>query len=105
MSEYTTEALSTSKPNKPLPGTQQKALEQINHHAAGIDVGSRSHFVCVPENRDEKPVREFASFTEDLEAMAIWLKECGIETIAMESTGVYWNRFMKYWLNMDLRLS
>jgi transposase len=90
MNQYTTERLSASKPNNLLPSTQQKALEQINHHAAGIDVGSRSHFVCVPENRDEKPVREFQSFTEDLEAMAAWLKSCGIETIAMESTGVYW---------------
>lgn len=67
-----------------------KNLSQININAAGIDVGSESHFVSVPEDRDEKPVREFKSFTEDLHALADWLIECGIETVAMESTGVYW---------------
>lgn len=59
-------------------------------NAAGIDIGSGSHFVAVPADRDEQPVREFKSFTEDLHALADWLKVCGIDTVAMESTGVYW---------------
>lgn len=59
-------------------------------NAAGIDIGSESHWVAVPEDRDEKPVREFRSFTQDLYALADWLVACGIETVAMESTGVYW---------------
>jgi transposase len=58
--------------------------------AAGIDIGSRSHFVAVPEGCAEVCVREFKSFTSDLIALADWLDECGIETVAMESTGVYW---------------
>jgi transposase len=58
--------------------------------AAGIDVGSRSHWVAVPADRDEHAVREFSSFTNDLCRLAEWLKSCGIETVAMESTGVYW---------------
>jgi len=67
-----------------------KHLEHINRYAAGIDIGSRSHFVAVPEGTDEKPVREFLTFTGDLETMAEWLISCGITTVAMESTGVYW---------------
>ena len=63
----------------------------ITHpNAAGIDIGSASHYVAVPPDRDDEPVREFQSFTEDLHAMADWLKACGVDTVAMESTGVYW---------------
>ena len=65
-------------------------LEIANPNAAGIDVGSASHFVAVPPNRDDEPVREFKSFTEELERLADWLIACGIDTVAMESTGVYW---------------
>lgn len=67
-----------------------KHLEHINRYAAGIDIGSRSHFVAVPEGIGETPVREFSTFTGDLETMAEWLISCGITTVAMESTGVYW---------------
>ena len=62
----------------------------INVNAAGIDIGSEEHWVAVPADRDEEPVRSFGCFTADLHAMADWLEDCGIETIAMESTGVYW---------------
>jgi len=67
-----------------------KHLQHINQHAAGIDIGSRSHFVAVAEGLDEQPVREFRSFTNDIEQMAQWLISCGVTTVAMESTGVYW---------------
>jgi transposase len=67
-----------------------KHLEHINKMAAGIDIGSRSHFVAVPEGCDDICVREFRSFTADLHELANWLEKCGIETVAMESTGVYW---------------
>ncbi|HHP1228868.1 TPA: IS110 family transposase, partial [Legionella pneumophila] len=67
-----------------------KHLEQINCWAAGIDIGSASHFVAVPEGCSETTVREFGSFTPELYALADWLKHCGIQTIAMESMGVYW---------------
>lgn len=67
-----------------------KHLQNINQHAAGIDIGSRSHFVAVPEGSDEQPVREFSTFTCDLERLADWLISCGVTTVAMESTGVYW---------------
>ena len=65
-------------------------LSRVNFGAAGVDVGASSHFVAVPEGRCEQPVREFASFTADLYRLADWLAECGVETMAMESTGVYW---------------
>jgi transposase len=68
----------------------KQKLEIAYPNAAGIDIGSASHFVAVPADRDEQPVREFSSFTADLQALSGWLKECGIEIVAMESTGVYW---------------
>jgi transposase len=70
--------------------TFPKNLEQINHHAAGIDIGSREHYVAIPAGRDSVVVRSFGTFTADLHALADWLQQCGITTIAMESTGVYW---------------
>ena len=66
------------------------ALEQINLNAAGIDVGAEEVYVAVPKGRDDESVRSFPTFTADLHRLANWLAECGIETIAMESTGVYW---------------
>jgi len=68
--------------------TNHFALTHPN--AAGIDIGASSHFVAVPPDRDDPPVREFPSFTEDLQALADWLATCGVDTVAMESTGVYW---------------
>ena len=65
-------------------------LNIANPNAAGIDVGSASHFVAVPPDRDDEAVREFSSFTADLERLADWLADCEIDTVAMESTGVYW---------------
>jgi hypothetical protein len=65
-------------------------LCQINLNAAGIDIGADRHWVSVPVGRDSENVRSFACFTADLYAMADWLKQCCIETVAMESTGVYW---------------
>ena len=57
---------------------------------AGIDIGSKSHFVAVPSCCDPNPVREFATFTADLHKMISWLKQCKIKNVIMESTGVYW---------------
>ena len=65
-------------------------LSLLNLNAAGIDVGASSHFVAVPADLTEQPVREFEAFTADLYRLADWLAECGVETVVMESTGVYW---------------
>jgi transposase len=69
----------------------RKASFELAHpDCAGIDVGCSSHFVAVPADRDSQPVREFGSFTDDLRRLADWLSACGIRTVVMESTGVYW---------------
>lgn len=73
-----------------MASRKRVAFELTHPNAAGIDVGAASHYVAVPPDRDDEPVREFPSFTEDLERLADWLTLCGVETIAMESTGVYW---------------
>jgi transposase len=65
-------------------------LARINPNAAGVDCGSRHHHVAVPVDRDAEPVRRFTTLTPDLHRMADWLAACGIETVAMEATGVYW---------------
>lgn len=66
-------------------------LEQVNRNAAGIDLAATVHYVAVPPGRDpEGDVRCFETFTADLEAIADWLQQCGVDTVAMESTGVYW---------------
>ncbi len=62
----------------------------VNRNAAGIDAGSEEQWVSVPEDRSDEPVRKFGTFTKDLEALADWLIECGITTVAVEATGVYW---------------
>lgn len=66
------------------------ALAQIHRNAAGIDVGAEEFYVAVPAGRDEESVRSFPTFTADIYRLAEWLKKCQIETVAMESTGVYW---------------
>jgi transposase len=67
-----------------------KSLQKVNLNAAGIDIGATQHYAAVPEGRDEVTVRCFGTFTADLHALADWLERCGIKTVAMESTGVYW---------------
>lgn len=72
------------------PSKAREAVSVKFPNAAGIDIGSASHFVAVPPDRAEQPVREFASFTADLKALVSWLLDCGVDCVAMESTGVYW---------------
>ena len=66
------------------------SLPVVNPHAAGIDVGSDSMYVSVPTDSSPTPVAKFGAFTPDLQALSSWLKECGVQSVAMESTGVYW---------------
>jgi transposase len=70
---------------------EMTAMPVINRHAAGIDVGSRVHWVCIDADGEEaKCVREFPAHTEGLRALLAWLLENHVTTVAMESTGVYW---------------
>ena len=72
-----------------MPCAPGEGRQGVNGYA-GIDIGSSSHFVAVPADRDDTPVREFRSFTVNLQEIADWLTACGVDTVAMESTGVYW---------------
>lgn len=79
-----------TKTKEELEYVDLDALEQNNLHAAGVDIGAEEIYVAVPVGRDEESVRAFGAFTVDLHQVAYWLKRCGIETVAMEATGVYW---------------
>jgi transposase len=70
--------------------SEDLSLEVVHPDAAGIDIGNESHYVAVPSTRDSQPVRRFGCTTAELKAMADWLKQCRIRTIALQSTGVYW---------------
>lgn len=79
-----------------MPPTQtpkKRRLDEVTciyPNAAGLDIGSAEIVVAVPPDRDPEPVRVFPTFTPDLHALAAWLVACGIDTVAMESTGVFW---------------
>ena len=70
--------------------SEEISLEVVHPDAAGIDIGNEVHYVSVPPSRDSEPVRHFGCTTAELKAMADWLKQCRIRTVAMQSTGVYW---------------
>jgi transposase len=75
------------------PGTPRvspSVLDRINPDVAGIDCGASEHFVAVPPDRDPQPVRSFRTFTPDLHQLADWVCACGVRTVVMEATGVYW---------------
>ena len=84
----------------------RKREDEVFPNAAGIDVGASSHWVAVPRHSTDEPVRESGAMTDDLNAMADWLLACGVDTVALESTGVYWialyelleQRGLKVWL-------
>ena len=79
----------TKKRKKDGPA-RPAVLPVMRPDAAGIDIGATEIFVAVPVDRASQAVRSFPTFTQDLYALAEWLRECGIQTVAMESTGVYW---------------
>ena len=71
---------------------QKRALDDlacVHPNPAGLDIGSEEIVVAVPPDRDPQPVRVFQTFTADLHALVAWLVACGIDTVAMESTGVF----------------
>ena len=84
-------AKKTARSRKNKSASKSPTLQtRFNPDAAGIDLGATVHYVAVPADRDPQPVRHFGTLTEDLEALADWLKSCVITTVAMEATGVYW---------------
>ncbi len=81
---------------------QKVSMEIINPNAAGIDVGSRSHFTAIGQGKDD--VREFGVYNEDLHALSEWLLENNIKTVAMESTGTYWQSLFAVLQNAGLQV-
>ena len=79
-----------TKARKTATAKTNVQLPTLHPHAAGIDVGATQLQVAVPSDADPKPVRTFTTFTDDLLALRDWLKACGVRTVAMESTGIYW---------------
>jgi hypothetical protein len=65
-------------------------LSPVHPTAAAIDIGATMHVAAVGPNRDKEPVQTFRTFTADLHRLADWFSKCGVKTVAMESTGVYW---------------
>jgi transposase len=70
--------------------SEDPGLEVMHPNAAGIDVGNSAHYVAVRPDGDREAVRRFECFTADLYRLADWLVACGVKTVAMQSTGVYW---------------
>src|ERR1700758_1799968 len=70
--------------------SEDLSLEVVHPDAAAIDIGNESHYVAVPPTRNSQPVRRFGCTTSELKEMAVWLKQCAVQTIALQSTGVYW---------------
>jgi transposase len=77
-------------PRRPLQPPRADVRPAVNPHAAGLDIGSEEIWACVPEDRDDQPVRSCGTFPPDLLGLAEWLVSCRIDTVAMESTGVSW---------------
>lgn len=73
-----------------IKSLRQEDFHLVHPNAAGIDIASEEHFVAVPSGRDDPSVRRFGSYTADIHELARWLKKCKVDTIAMESTGIYW---------------
>lgn len=80
----------SNKNNFQMEQSSNNSLPILFPDTAGIDIGSKSHYVAVPSDRDAQPVKEFSTFTADLLKMVNWLKDCKIKTVVLESTGVFW---------------
>jgi transposase len=76
--------------SKAKQSSQKRTMSPVHPHAAAIDIGATLHVAAVGPDRDPEPVRSFGTFTADLHRLADWLERCGVRTVAMESTGVYW---------------
>src|SRR5437899_5837857 len=90
MEERSVKSNRNRRPHRKKPATGPSLLERMNPNAAGIDCGSDTHHVAVPADRDPTTVRACQTFMADLHRLADWLTACGMTTVAMESTGVYW---------------
>jgi hypothetical protein len=72
-------------------------MRQVNRHAAGVDIGAHEIMACVPDGDAQQLVRAFGTYTADLDTLADWFVDRGIQTVAMESPGVYWIPLCPCW--------
>jgi hypothetical protein len=93
----------SSKKAKSQRSRERALLKKVHLNAAGIDVGADTHWVAVPEDRDERPVRKFGVFTSDLIGLCEWLKVCQIQTVAMDRPEFIGFLFFKCWRGTALR--
>src|SRR5262245_62766630 len=82
--------MSHKLPSPTSPRSRSSVLDRVNPHVAGIDCGAARHFVAVPSDRATSPVQSFATVTSELQRLVAWLVTCGVTSVAMEATGVYW---------------
>ena len=75
---------------KEKSNTAREGMAWVHPNAAAIDIGATMHMAAVGADRSSEPVRSFGTFTSDLRALADWFAECGVTTVVMESTSVYW---------------
>ena len=76
-------------------------MPMVHPNAAAIDIGATMHMAAVRADRTPEPVRSFGTFTTDLHRLVDWFKECGVETVVMESTSVYWIPISSFWMPVD----
>src|SRR5438552_18486575 len=81
----------------------ERSLPVMRPNAGGIDIGATEIFAAVPADRDTESVRAFPTFTPYLHALADWLQQCRVDTVAMESTGVYWIPCFRSWKRVALK--
>jgi transposase len=85
----------TAMTRKKRSRRRQRGLSRVHRHAAAIDIGATLHVAAVSPDCDPEPVRSFGTFTADLHRLAGWFEQCGVKTVAMESTGVSGSRSMR----------
>lgn len=93
-----------AKKTKQSNPADSMAFPIVNPNAAGIDIGDLLLAVAVPPDRDKQPVREFGAFTEDLFSIAAWLRQCRVDSVAMECTGVYWKNLYAVLIEQGFRV-
>lgn len=82
--------MSKSKRSSRTTRKNKRVLEQINHNAAGVDMGAQEMWIAVGEHVSSEPVQKFGTTTSELRRSAEWMSSCGVDTVAIEATGVYW---------------
>src|SRR5580704_15523618 len=107
MVDYLYSSIDMKKTSPQPPGNRKgysEDLIRLRENVAALDIGSEEHYASVPEDRDPQHVRHFGCTTPELAQLFIWLKECGVDEVVMESTGVYWIPVLEFLQDKGLRV-